>query len=126
MPNTMTAVLTLLQLVAGPGAGWLASWAFDLLREVFPRAACARWPRWLAALLWEPHTATLSAPLLAAVLAGLAGFGVAVLRAEQAGSPLLPVVDEQLAALITAAIGWLAAQARHRYETRRVAEGDRA
>lgn len=120
MPETYTATLGLLQLVAG-AAGWLGSWLFDALREAFPREVCRRWPRWLAALLWEPSVASLSAPALGAGIAWAAGLGVALLRAQADGGPLLPALDTQLAAGLTAVIGWLLAQARHGYETRRQA-----
>jgi hypothetical protein len=120
MPETYAAVLGLLQLLAG-SAGWLGSWLFDLLRELFPRERCRRWPRWLAALLWEPHAATISAPALGAALAWAAGLGVALLREQAAGGPLLPALDTELAAGVTAVVGWLLAQARHAYETRRQA-----
>jgi hypothetical protein len=121
MSQTINALMALLQLLAGPAAGWLASWLFDLAREVWPREVCRGWPRWAAALLWEPHTATLSAPALAAFISGAAGLGVAVLRAQLDGSPLLPIVDSTLAAGVSALAGVLLATLRHTYETRRAA-----
>lgn len=120
MPETLAAILGLLQLIAG-GAGWLGSWLFDVLRERFPRETCRTWPRWLAALLWEPSTASLVAPALGAALAWATGLAIAVLRNQTEGGPLLPALDTQLAAGVTAVVGWLLAQARHGYETRRSA-----
>lgn len=117
MNQTYSALLALLQLFAGPGAGWLGSWLFDALREFFPREVCQRWPRWAASLLWEPETAAVTAPALSALIAWLAGFAVALLRAQSEGAALMPLLDAQAAALITAALGWLAAQTRHKRET---------
>lgn len=121
MSQTINALMALLQLLAGPAAGWLASWLFDLAREVWPREVCRGWPRWAAALLWEPHTATLSAPALAAFISGAAGLGVALLRAQIDGAPFSPIVDSTIAAGVSAIAGVIVSHGRYSYETRRAA-----
>lgn len=119
MSQTLSALMALLQLLTGPAAGWLSSWLFDVARELWPREVCRAWPRWAAALLWEPHTATLSAPALAAFISGAAGLGVALLRAQIDGAPFSPIVDSTIAAGVSAIAGVLLATLRHTYETRR-------
>lgn len=96
MDDTIAALLPLLDWVAGVGAGVLASWLFDRLREdaVIPDA-------WRAIL----YTARYARYISLALSAGLAVLA-ASLAAALRGEPVLDVADATLAAI-------LAAQIRH-------------
>src|SRR4051812_43739513 len=105
--QTLAILLPYLQLLAGSGSGWVASWLFDQLRDDW--LIRPTWPVWAAhtlnTLLYRPMGARISVFVLTAVIAVLASLGVALITNQ----PALSAADAALASLIAILLG----QVRH-------------
>lgn len=117
MSETLEQLRGALLLIAG-AAGVIGSELYAELRRRYPRERCATWPRWAAALLWEPRTAAWAAPALGALVGVLASTGAAVIAAAAAGEPLSGAIDSGLALAINALAGAWASQQQHHARTR--------
>ena len=94
--QTLDALLPILSWLTGAGAGWLASWLFDALRnDVLPDGRLVAW-------LLAPRHARYASMALAILISIAATAGIALIQ----GAPVLSAVDAALAGLI-------ASQVRH-------------
>lgn len=102
MNNTLAVLLPYLQLIAGPSSGFVASKAFDWLREGLPKD---RIPAWAATALYAPRYARFIVLIMAAVIAVGASLLIAVIEAGD--------VSVALDAALAGALAGVASQLTH-------------
>lgn len=92
--ESLRSLTPLLSWLAGAGAGWLASWLFDRIREDLTL------PEGVEAWLYTPRYARYASIALAVFISIAATAGIALIE----GAPVLNAVDAALAGLIAAQI----------------------
>ena len=109
--QTLTTLLPFLQLLAGSGSGWAASWLFDQLRDDW--LTRPYWPRWAAHTLevvfYAPMGARVTVFSLTALIAVLASVAVAAITNQ----PVVSAADATIASLLAILLG----QVRHGVRT---------